>query len=213
MWISKHGIIIQGLTTFSWRRSLPYSNQSIGFQSKSMDWFLYDRYLRHERVKNVDATISVNFLIIPFILPLLDTRIITIFTFCLFLCLYFTVSFFNLLPCYILFLYLLNIYYIFIIYAWPMQNWGAKSCLFLTPLMPSYKYAAKSPALCKPPAWHATQNFLNVKFHGKQSRLLLRLSVDLSCYLKLFRTFFFFFFFWLSFYIPVTFSQNFPIEL
>ena len=80
-----------------------------------------------------------------------------------------------------------------------MQNWGAKSCLFLTPLMPSYKYAAKSPALCKPPAWHATQNFLNVKFHGKQSRLLLRLSVNLSCYLKLFRTFFFFFFFLIEF--------------
>ena len=76
-----------------------------------------------------------------------------------------------------------------------MQNWGVKSCLFLTPLMSSYKYAAKSSALCKPPAWHATQSFLNVKFHGKQSRLLLRLSVDLSSYLNCSEPFFFFFFF------------------
>ena len=115
MWISKHGIIIQGLTTFPWRRSLPYSNQSIGFQSKSMDWFLYDRYLRHERVKNVDATISVNFLIIPFILPLLDTRIITIFTFCLCLYLYFTLFFQSATLLHIVFIfvkYLLHIYYL-----------------------------------------------------------------------------------------------------
>ena len=32
-------------------RSLSYKNQSIDLQSKSMDWFLYDRKLRHERVK------------------------------------------------------------------------------------------------------------------------------------------------------------------
>ena len=36
--------------TFSWRRSLSYRNQSIDLQSKSMDWFLYDRDLRHEKV-------------------------------------------------------------------------------------------------------------------------------------------------------------------
>ena len=30
--------------------SLLYKNQSIDLQSKSMDWFLYDRDLRHERV-------------------------------------------------------------------------------------------------------------------------------------------------------------------
>ena len=35
----------------SWRRSLSYRNQSIDLQSKSMDWFLRDRKLRHERVK------------------------------------------------------------------------------------------------------------------------------------------------------------------
>ena len=38
--------------THSWQRSLSYRNQSIDFQSKSMDWFLYDRDLRHERVNS-----------------------------------------------------------------------------------------------------------------------------------------------------------------
>ena len=33
--------------TLSWRRPLSYRNQSIDL-SKSMDWFLYDRNLRHE---------------------------------------------------------------------------------------------------------------------------------------------------------------------
>ena len=37
--------------TLSWRRPLSYRNQSIVLQSKSMDWFLYDNGLRHERVK------------------------------------------------------------------------------------------------------------------------------------------------------------------
>ena len=37
--------------TFSWRRLLSYRNQSIDFLCKSMDWFLYDNGLRHERVK------------------------------------------------------------------------------------------------------------------------------------------------------------------
>ena len=35
----------------SWQRSLSYRNQSIDLQSQSVDWFLYDRDLRHERVK------------------------------------------------------------------------------------------------------------------------------------------------------------------
>ena len=35
----------------SWWRPLSYRNQSIDLQSKSMDWFLYDNGLRHERVK------------------------------------------------------------------------------------------------------------------------------------------------------------------
>ena len=37
------------LLTCSWRRSLSYRNQFIDFPSKSMDWFLYDRDLRHEK--------------------------------------------------------------------------------------------------------------------------------------------------------------------
>ena len=39
------------ILTLSWRRSLSYRNQSIRLQCKSMDWFLYDRVVRHERVK------------------------------------------------------------------------------------------------------------------------------------------------------------------
>ena len=31
--------------------TLSYKNQSIDLQSKSIDWFLYDNSLRHERVK------------------------------------------------------------------------------------------------------------------------------------------------------------------
>ena len=37
--------------TLSWRRLLSYRNQSIDLQSKSVDWFLYDNGLRHERLK------------------------------------------------------------------------------------------------------------------------------------------------------------------
>ena len=37
--------------TLSWRRPLPYRNQSIDLRSKSVNWFLYDNGLRHERVK------------------------------------------------------------------------------------------------------------------------------------------------------------------
>ena len=36
--------------TLSWRRPLSYRNQSIDLLHKSMDWFLYDNGLRHERV-------------------------------------------------------------------------------------------------------------------------------------------------------------------
>ena len=38
--------------TLSWRRLLSYRNQSIDLLRKSMDWFLYDNGLRHERVKS-----------------------------------------------------------------------------------------------------------------------------------------------------------------
>ena len=37
----------------SWRRQLSYRNQSIDLLRKSMDWFLYDNDLRHERVKGI----------------------------------------------------------------------------------------------------------------------------------------------------------------
>ena len=37
--------------TLSWQRPLSYRNESIDLQSKSMDWFLCDNGLRHERVK------------------------------------------------------------------------------------------------------------------------------------------------------------------
>ena len=45
--------MIRDTLTLSWRRSLLYKNQSIDLPFKSMDWFIYDRDLRHERVKNV----------------------------------------------------------------------------------------------------------------------------------------------------------------
>ena len=35
----------------SWRTSLSYRNRCIDLQIKSMDWFLYNRNLPHERVK------------------------------------------------------------------------------------------------------------------------------------------------------------------
>ena len=37
--------------TLSRQRPISYRNQSIDLQSESMDWFLYDIDLRHERVK------------------------------------------------------------------------------------------------------------------------------------------------------------------
>ena len=38
--------------TLSWRGPLSCRNQSTDLQSRSMDWFLYDNGLRHERVKD-----------------------------------------------------------------------------------------------------------------------------------------------------------------
>ena len=43
--------VLHAILTLSWRRSLSFRNQSIDVLSKSMDCFLYDRDLRHERVK------------------------------------------------------------------------------------------------------------------------------------------------------------------
>ena len=45
----------KNVLTFSWRIPLSCRNQSIDLQSKSMDWFLHDNGLRHERVKWEDS--------------------------------------------------------------------------------------------------------------------------------------------------------------
>ena len=39
--------------TLSWRRFLSYRNQFTHLQTKSIEWFLYDNNLRHERVKGI----------------------------------------------------------------------------------------------------------------------------------------------------------------
>ena len=52
------------MTTFfltpSWWGPLSYKNQLIGLLSKSVDWFLYDRDLRHRRVKVIIKS-QINF--------------------------------------------------------------------------------------------------------------------------------------------------------
>ena len=44
--------------TFSWRRFLSYRKQYIDWLCKSIDWFLYDRGLCHERVEEKRKIIS-----------------------------------------------------------------------------------------------------------------------------------------------------------
>ena len=50
--------------TLSCRKSLSYRNQSVDLQGKSMDCFLHDRDLRHERVKGIESFVrfSLSFL-------------------------------------------------------------------------------------------------------------------------------------------------------
>ena len=48
--------------TLPWRRPLSYRNQSIDLQSKSMDWFLYDKGLRHERVNFFGKKLQLKYL-------------------------------------------------------------------------------------------------------------------------------------------------------
>ena len=48
----------KGPLSFSWRRSLSYRNQSTDLQSKSMDWFLNDRDIRHERANKILSLID-----------------------------------------------------------------------------------------------------------------------------------------------------------
>ena len=49
--LPKSRCIFEWLSTLSRGRPLLYRNLSIDLHSKSMDWFLYDNNLRHERVK------------------------------------------------------------------------------------------------------------------------------------------------------------------
>ena len=46
-------LLEKAILILSWRRLLSYRNQSIDLGSKSMDWFLYDNGLRHERVNKM----------------------------------------------------------------------------------------------------------------------------------------------------------------
>ena len=49
--LEQQDISLMDGSTLSWRRSLSYKTQSTDLQNKSMDWFLYDRDLRHEKIK------------------------------------------------------------------------------------------------------------------------------------------------------------------
>ena len=49
---------LQYRLTLSWRRPLSYRNQSIDLKSKSMNWFLYDNSLCHERIKRFRIFLS-----------------------------------------------------------------------------------------------------------------------------------------------------------
>ena len=46
------------LLTLSWWRLISYRKQSVDMRSRSMDWFLYDIGLHHERVKVVSCEYS-----------------------------------------------------------------------------------------------------------------------------------------------------------
>ena len=53
-----------GILTLSWRGRLSYRNQSIDLQGKSVDWFLYDNGLRHERVNPLHLRAKLQLFII-----------------------------------------------------------------------------------------------------------------------------------------------------
>ena len=54
--VSRNTQIIFIALTFSWRRPISYRNPSIDVHRKSMDWFLYDIGLRHERVNGITVS-------------------------------------------------------------------------------------------------------------------------------------------------------------
>ena len=60
-------------------RYLSYRNQSIDLLCKSMDWFLYDNGTRHQRVKTINFSSTLDFVRITFVpstfVELLNLRI------------------------------------------------------------------------------------------------------------------------------------------
>ena len=63
----------------SWPKSISYRNQSLDFLCKSMDWFLYDRDLRHKKVKMEKWNKNTNVVLVSLILTL-NTFSITFIT-------------------------------------------------------------------------------------------------------------------------------------
>ena len=140
-----------------------------------MDWFLYDKDLDRRRHH---FRHHFNFLIISLILPLLDRRFITIFSFCLSLYLYFTASFFNLLPCYLWFFIFAK--YLLYIYHLPLANTEMRCCSSLkikTSIWLSLLSSVKPYAICNHPTLGVTRNLrfrLRIKWLWVGILLLLR---------------------------------------
>ena len=61
MWVPR--IIFKGAFN-SWRKSLSYGKQSIDLQCKPVDWFLYDKDLRHERVETLSNIYDDTFCVV-----------------------------------------------------------------------------------------------------------------------------------------------------
>ena len=59
--IHKFSRCLKETLTLAWRGSPSYRNQSTDLQSKSLEWFLYDRDLRHERVKDMYCKARLNY--------------------------------------------------------------------------------------------------------------------------------------------------------
>ena len=70
--VSVDAVWVSFMLTLSWRRFLSYRNQSIDLLSKSVDWFLYDRNLRHERVNFQPIQHNMQHIGLVFLFPLLS---------------------------------------------------------------------------------------------------------------------------------------------
>ena len=57
-------IILSNSLTLSWRRPYSFKNQSTDSLRNSVDWFLYDDSLRHERVKSLNQVVISHLYII-----------------------------------------------------------------------------------------------------------------------------------------------------